>query len=81
MKKSSFLSFGQSSKDESKSDGQVPEEAFLMVAQVTWEDDIIWDDSEETKQKVSSSYVIVKNDAFGVLIECEMISGYAEHQL
>lgn len=24
-----------------------------MVAQTTWEDDIIWDDSEETKQKVS----------------------------
>ena len=30
----------------------IPDESFLMVAQTTWEDDIIWDDSEETKQKV-----------------------------
>lgn len=33
---------------------EVPDESFLMVAQITWEDDIIWDDSDETRQRVSS---------------------------
>mgnify|MGYP001014966169 CR=1 FL=1 len=43
----------------------VPDESFLMVAQVTWEDDIIWDDGEETKQKVIILYRLCT-----VLIEC-----------
>ncbi|XP_065225060.1 transcription initiation factor TFIID subunit 1 isoform X2 [Planococcus citri] len=36
----------------SNQSNDIPDESFLMVAQTAWEEDIIWDDSEETKQKV-----------------------------
>lgn len=34
----------------------MPDESFLMVAQITWEDDIIWDVSEEIRKKVRIYY-------------------------
>lgn len=39
-------------------DCDVPDESFLMVSQTSWEDDIFWDDGEETKQKVRGNNIL-----------------------
>lgn len=88
FKDCSYLQVKKPELQESRSN-EVPDESFLMVAQISWEDDIIWDDSDETRQKVRANfYLFCKNlTNFCIcrtkdqLLKLRYVSDYAKFEL